>query len=161
MTKKKTTTDKPTDNRRRTNAKTKTTRGGTGSRAKSSGAAASRNSASRSSTSRGSASRKSDSTPAPRKRSSTRQAKPRTRTAQEIRLSVQQKALVVGIVTVFLTAVLTLSLISPNQGQLTGALFDMLWRVFGWGGLIIPFITGGTGLFLVLWGMDQHPTLPT
>lgn len=132
MTKKKTTNSQSTP-QRRANAKTNTTRGGTNNRAKSG----------RSST--------------PRK-PARRQAK--SRTPQEIRLSIQQKGLIIGIVVVFLTAVLTLSLISPNQGELTGALFDMLWRVFGWGGLIIPFITGGIGLYLVLWGMDQHPPLP-
>ncbi|MCA9973869.1 MAG: hypothetical protein KC425_26830, partial [Anaerolineales bacterium] len=125
---------KPSSSSRKAQARAKTTRGGTTSR---------RGGSSKSSkTSRG-----------------TRQKKTR-RTPQEIRLSIQQKALIVGIATVFLTVVLVLSLLSPNQAQLTSALATLLWRLFGWGGAVVPVVTGAVGLYLVLWGMEQPPTLP-
>jgi DNA segregation ATPase FtsK/SpoIIIE, S-DNA-T family len=76
-------------------------------------------------------------------------------------LDLPQKALLVGIAIIFATAVLVLSLLSPNQGQLTAGLAAFMWRLFGWGGFAVPLITGGVGLYLVLWGMDQAPALPT
>jgi DNA segregation ATPase FtsK/SpoIIIE, S-DNA-T family len=84
-----------------------------------------------------------------------------TRTSKRpLSLNQQQKILIVGIGVVFVTAVLALSLISPNQGQLTAALSDLLWRGFGWGAVVVPFITGLAGLYLVLMGMEQEPHLP-
>ena len=63
----------------------------------------------------------------------------------------------IGISLIFLTAVLVLSLVSPNQGVLTAALADLMWRTFGWGGLVVPLIMGGGGFYLLLWGMEQPP----
>jgi S-DNA-T family DNA segregation ATPase FtsK/SpoIIIE len=71
-----------------------------------------------------------------------------------------QKALMVGILIIFITVILVLSLLSPNQGQLTAALAGLMRRTFGWGGVLLPLITGGVGLYLVLWGMEQPPELP-
>jgi DNA segregation ATPase FtsK/SpoIIIE, S-DNA-T family len=79
---------------------------------------------------------------------------------RQLSLNQQQKILIGGISVVFITAVLALSLISPNQGQLTAALAGLLWRSFGWGAVVIPFITGAAGLYLVLLGMEQEPDLP-
>ena len=93
----------------------------------------------------------------PRKRSTTRS---RQKPSPNIRLNLQQKALIGGIGIVFITAVLVLSLLSPNQGQLTSALSGLMWRTFGWGGFLIPVITGAIGLYWVLWGMEQEPALP-
>ena len=76
------------------------------------------------------------------------------------RLTRAQKALLAGIVIIFITAILVLSLLSPEQGQLTSWLFNLLWRVFGWGSYFVPVITGAIGLYLVLLGMDQPPQLP-
>ncbi len=120
--------------KKRTNAKTRTTRGGTSSRRSSSRKTSRRTSSARS-----------------------KSTKP---TRQEIRLNVQQKVLIAGIATVFVTLLIVLSLLSPNQGELTSALSGLMWRVFGWGGVIVPIITGGVGLYLVLWGMEQAPELP-
>ncbi|MFW5943425.1 MAG: DNA translocase FtsK 4TM domain-containing protein [Chloroflexota bacterium] len=75
-------------------------------------------------------------------------------------LNQEQKVLVVGIVLIFLTAILVLSLLSPNQGQLTSALAGVLWQLFGWGGAVVPFFLGALGFYLVLWGMEQAPQLP-
>lgn len=100
--------------------------------------------------------------PAPRKRSRTQPRKiTRQKTPQEVRLNLAQKALIIGIGTVFFTIILVLSLLSPNQGQLTAGLSTMMRQTFGWGGLLVPLITGGIGLYLVLWGMDQQPELPS
>jgi S-DNA-T family DNA segregation ATPase FtsK/SpoIIIE len=71
-----------------------------------------------------------------------------------------QKAIISGIVIIFLTAVLVLSLLSPNQGQLTAALAGLMWQAFGWGGVMVPIITGVLGVYLVLWGMEQPPAIP-
>lgn len=118
--------------KRRTNAKT--TRGGTTSRR---------------------------STPQRKPRSASTSRSKRSRpTRQEIRLNLQQKLLIVGIAIVFVTLLIVLSLLSPNQGELTSALSGLMWRAFGWGGAIVPLITGGIGLYLVLWGMEQAPQLP-
>jgi DNA segregation ATPase FtsK/SpoIIIE, S-DNA-T family len=84
-----------------------------------------------------------------------------TRTSKrQLSLNQQQKILIVGIGVVFVTAVLVLSLVSPDQGQLTAALAGLLWRGFGWGAVVVPFITGLAGLYLVLMGMEQEPDLP-
>ena len=125
---------------RKADARAKTTRGGTGSR----------------SSKKPSAPRK---RAAPAKRATTR--KPASRSKKPaINLNLPQKAIISGIVIVFITAVLVLSLLSPNQGQLTAALAGLLWRTFGWGGAIAPLITGALGIYLVLWGMEQPPEIP-
>lgn len=81
-------------------------------------------------------------------------------TRPTLSLNMAQKALIGGIAIIFTTAMLVLSLISPNQGELTSALAGLMWRTFGWGGVLIPVMTGGIGLYLVLWGMEQPPKLP-
>jgi S-DNA-T family DNA segregation ATPase FtsK/SpoIIIE len=53
-------------------------------------------------------------------------------------LNNQQRALIVGIFLIFVTAIAILSLLSPNQGRLTEGFSNLLWQVFGWGGVIIP-----------------------
>lgn len=97
-----------------------------------------------------------------RKRPSTRSKKKTSRKlpSPSIDVNNQQKALIVGIIIVFLTAVLILSLISPSQGQLTTSLSNLMGRAFGWGSAIAPITTGMIGLYLVLWGMEQEPKLP-
>ena len=77
-----------------------------------------------------------------------------------IRVTAGQKMLIVGIVVIFATAVITLSLIKPAQGSLTAWLSDMIWRFYGWGAVFIPLFTGSVGLYLILWGMNQPPKLP-
>ncbi|MDX1613077.1 MAG: DNA translocase FtsK [Candidatus Promineifilaceae bacterium] len=65
-----------------------------------------------------------------------------------------------GVALIFVTAVLVLSLISPNQGQLTYFLAVWMWRIFGWGSVILPLVMAAGGFYLVLWGMEQAPALP-
>lgn len=96
----------------------------------------------------------------PRKTTTSRKTTSRAKPRQPISLNVAQKALMVGILIIFITVILVLSLLSPNQGQLTTALSDLMRRTFGWGSVVLPLITGGIGLYLVLWGMEQPPELP-
>lgn len=135
MAKKKTTSTtgstQKTSSRKKVNARSKTTRGGT---------TAGRSSAKKS---------------APAKR------KPVSRQKKAaFSLNLPQKAIISGIVIIFITAVLVLSLLSPNQGQLTSALAGLMWQAFGWGGFLVPIITGIGGIYLVLWGMEQPPSVP-
>ena len=76
------------------------------------------------------------------------------------RLNDGQRSLLIGIIILFLTAVLTLSLLSPNQGQFTQWLSGVAALAFGIGRVAIPILTGGIGLYLVLRGMEQEPELP-
>ena len=90
-------------------------------------------------------------------------AKPRKTTrskATEPRLNDGQRSLLAGIIILFLTAILTLSLLSPNQGQFTEWLSGVAALAFGIGRIAIPIVTGGIGIFLVLRGMEQEPALP-
>ena len=59
----------------------------------------------------------------------------------------------------FITGLILLSLLSPNQGTYTKALSDGMWQLFGWGGIVVPLFVGGIGLFLIFWGMGQPPRL--
>ena len=77
-----------------------------------------------------------------------------------IRLSTRQKVLIGGIAVIFLTAILILSILSPDQGRLTAWLSEVVWQLFGWGGFLVPLITGALGAYLVLWGMEHPPELP-
>lgn len=100
-----------------------------------------------------------------KKKRSTRGGTKRKRSSRSrkpsIQLSSAQKALIVGIALIFLTAILVLSLLSPNQGQLTAALSGFLQLAFGWGGIFVALTMGATGFYLVLWGMEQAPELPS
>jgi len=124
----------------------------------SSGKNSQRKAAARTKTTRGGTSSGSRKSSTPRKRTTTKPRKTTTsRKKPSINLNLPQKVLMSGIVIVFITAVLVLSLLSPNQGQLTAALAGLLWRTFGWGGVMAPIITGALGIYLVLWGMEQPP----
>ncbi|MBK7894416.1 MAG: DNA translocase FtsK 4TM domain-containing protein [Anaerolineaceae bacterium] len=120
------TTTRTTSTKRKTEAKSGSTRGGTGKRT-------------------------------PRKKTPSR--KP-SASRKPISFSVAQKALMVGILIIFITVIFVLSLLSPTQGQLTTSLAGLMRRTFGWGSVLLPLITGGLGLYLVLWGMEQPPKLP-
>ncbi len=77
------------------------------------------------------------------------------------RLDDGQRSLLVGIVVLFLTAVLTLSLLSPNQGQFTQWLSRLAGLALGLGRYALPLISGAIGGYLVLRGMEQEPEAPT
>jgi hypothetical protein len=95
------------------------------------------------------------------RRSTTRRRSSKLKWPQlNLSLELQQKAIIIGIALIILTFMLVLSLLSPNQGQLTSFLSQGMWHLFGWGGVIIPIALGIGGFYLVLWGMEQPPTLP-
>lgn len=108
--------------------------------------------ASRRSTTRG------NSTGAPRRKSTSRAGDPRPASRWEF--DAQKQAIILGIVLMGFSFVLLLSLASPNQGQLTAALSRVLRYALGWGGVVAPIALVGLGFYLVLWGMEQAPTLP-
>jgi DNA segregation ATPase FtsK/SpoIIIE, S-DNA-T family len=97
----------------------------------------------------------------PKSRTTTRQQPASQRAPLAFALTQTQKALIAGIGLIFLTAILVLSLISPNQAELTRQLALILWQLFGWGGVVVPILLGGLGFYLVLWGMEQAPRLPS
>ncbi|MEM7111856.1 MAG: DNA translocase FtsK 4TM domain-containing protein [Chloroflexota bacterium] len=134
MAQKKTSKGKTTTSRKKTEARTK-----------------SRSRSTRSATTRGGTSKSKRTTT---RRKTTKQSKP------AFTLNIHQKALIFGIGIILITFILVLSLLSPNQGQLTTALSGLMWRLFGWGGVVMPVITAIAGLYLVLWGMEQPPNLP-
>lgn len=72
----------------------------------------------------------------------------------------QQRALIAGIAIVALTCLLILSLLSPNQGQLTQLLARLMAQLFGWAGYFVPLLSGAIGAGLFWWGMDQPLKLP-
>ena len=98
-------------------------------------------------------SRRKTTTRKPRKRA-------RKRKSRRISLTSSQKALIIGIIVIFATAILVLSLLAPTQGQLTSWLSDLMWKLFGWGAYFVSIITAGIGIYLLLLGMDQPPQLP-
>ena len=124
-----------TTSKKKSTKKVQATRGGTSSRSRSSSR---RNSSKRSS-------------------SRTRRSKRNLLPKFNFSLDLQQKALVVGIILIFTTGILVLSLISPNKGTLPMTLERWLRTLFGWGGVLVPLFMAGAGIYLVLWGMDQPP----
>ena len=86
-----------------------------------------------------------------RKKSSTSSRKRLTKSKRaNSGLSAPQKALIIGVFTIFVAAILVLSLFAPSQGQLTTWLARMMGQAMGWGAYLIPLITAGIGLYLVL-----------
>ena len=76
-------------------------------------------------------------------------------------MGTSQKALIIGIFVIFMAAIFVLSLFAPNQGQLTAWLSNVMGQAFGWAAYLLPVITVAFGLYLVLWGMEQPPKLPS
>ena len=95
-----------------------------------------------------------------RKRRSRGSSRKRSGNRISINLNTTQKVLLTGFALIFLAGILILSLLSPNQGQLTSFLAARLGQAFGWGRLLAPLLLAGAGFYLVLWGMDQAPELP-
>ncbi len=57
---------------------------------------------------------------------------------------------IVGGVLVLLAILILLSLLSPNQGQVTGALINIIRALFGVGAWLLPIVVGGLGVWLAL-----------
>jgi S-DNA-T family DNA segregation ATPase FtsK/SpoIIIE len=75
-------------------------------------------------------------------------------------LSRAQKMLITGIVLLFITAVVALSVLAPTQGQFTTFISQTLARGFGLARYVVPLATGLAGVYFVLRGMDQQPRVP-
>ncbi len=91
--------------------------------------------------------------PAPQNRSQSGRREPL------LQLSRHQWAIIAGIVLIALAGIAALSGLGLSQGSLTERLWNGIWKGFGYGGVLVPLLLGGTGLYLVLWGMEQPPTL--
>ena len=76
-----------------------------------------------------------------------------------IHLSKHQQAIIAGIILIALCGVAILSGLSISRGKLTDWMWENIWWLFGWGGVVIPLLIGAAGLYLVLWGMEQPPTI--
>lgn len=76
-----------------------------------------------------------------------------------IRLSVRQWSIIAGVVLIAVAGITILSGLSLSRGKLTDWVWRGIWGGFGYGGAIIPPLLGITGLYLVLWGMEQSPSV--
>lgn len=79
-------------------------------------------------------------------------AKRRTRSKSKPSPSLGQflRGEIVGSVLVLLAILLLLSLLSPNRGEVTGALIGLLRALFGAGAWLAPVVLGGLGVWLAL-----------
>jgi S-DNA-T family DNA segregation ATPase FtsK/SpoIIIE len=93
-------------------------------------------------------------------RRSTPQSRSRpTRREPLLQLSRHQWAIIAGIVLIAIAGIAALSGLGLSQGTVTERLWNGIWKGFGYGGVLVPLLVGGTGLYLVLWGMEQPPKL--
>ncbi len=109
-------------------------------------------------TRRKSSSRNSSRSRSTKKRPSRRPARS-TQREPLFQLSRHQWAIIVGIVLIALAGIAILSGFALSQGTVTDWLWNGIWKMFGYGGILVPLILGGMGLYLVLWGMEQAPKL--
>lgn len=73
----------------------------------------------------------------------------------QFQFNVRRKAIFFGLILLVSVVMLGLSLLSPNQGWLTGGILNLLSWLFGWFQPIILVGLGVSSLFLVAWGMEQ------
>ncbi|MBK9050677.1 MAG: DNA translocase FtsK 4TM domain-containing protein [Chloroflexi bacterium] len=85
----------------------------------------------------------------------------KTRPGLSIRLNLHQKAILGGLVLCITTLLLSISLLSPNKGKIPGEIASLIWQGFGWGGIFVLITLLISGFYLILWGMEQPPRLPT
>ena len=92
-----------------------------------------------------------------KKRSSSKSRSRSTRREPLFQLSRHQWAIIAGIILIALAGIAVLSGLALSEGTLTEWLWNGIWTLFGYGGVLVPLISGGLGLYLVLWGMEQPP----
>ncbi|MEO8612462.1 MAG: DNA translocase FtsK [Chloroflexota bacterium] len=92
-------------------------------------------------------------------------AKPRTSKAPRVQsegLSLDSKLDILGVVLTLGSLVLFFSSLSPNKGQLTGAINDWIGQIFGWGALAIPAAMMVVGVWLIARHFgEEAPVVPT
>ncbi len=71
----------------------------------------------------------------------------------------RRKAIIAGLVCILGTVFISLSLLSPNQGWVTGRLIDLIWSGFGWGSPVILLSLLLGGFWLIQWGMERPPKI--
>jgi S-DNA-T family DNA segregation ATPase FtsK/SpoIIIE len=87
------------------------------------------------------------------RRSSSRSRRSKSR----IDLSALFRVEILGIAILALAILTFLSLISPNQGQITSKWLALLRQGFGWGAYLMPFILGAIGLGMLMAGFGRLP----
>ncbi|RMF76146.1 MAG: DNA translocase FtsK [Chloroflexi bacterium] len=93
----------------------------------------------------------------PERPSTTRRKTPRV---QNEGLSLDTKLDILGVVLVFASLALFLSILSPNRGSLTGSLNLFISQAFGWGKLAFPLAMFAVGIWLIKRHFgDEAPTL--
>lgn len=77
-----------------------------------------------------------------------------------IQFNARRKAIFMGLALILATIFIGLSLLSPNQGWVTGRIISLLWATFGWGSplVLISFLIGS--FWLIQWGMERPPKIP-
>ena len=92
-------------------------------------------------------------------------AKPRTSKAPKMQsegLSLDSKLDILGVGLVLGSLVLFFSSLSPNKGQLTGAINGWIGEIFGWGALFIPVAMLAVGVWLIARHFgEEAPVVPT
>jgi DNA segregation ATPase FtsK/SpoIIIE-like protein len=92
-------------------------------------------------------------------------AKPRTSKAPKVQsegLSLDSKLDILGVGLVLGSLVLLFSSLSPNKGQLTGAINEWIGQIFGWGALAIPVAMMIVGVWLIARHFgEEAPVVPT
>jgi S-DNA-T family DNA segregation ATPase FtsK/SpoIIIE len=94
---------------------------------------------------------KSSSSRSRRSSSRSRRSKPK------INLSALLRIEILGIVILALAILTFLSLISPNQGQVTSKWLGLLRQGFGWGAYLMPIVLGTVGLGMLMAGFGRLP----
>ncbi len=74
-----------------------------------------------------------------------------------IRLTLDQRLDILGLLLVAVAGVTILSFLSPSQGNLTGQWLESLRETFGLGMLIVPVVLGAVGLWLLLRKFERTP----
>jgi S-DNA-T family DNA segregation ATPase FtsK/SpoIIIE len=90
--------------------------------------------------------------------SRSRRSSSRSRSSKpKINLSALLRVEILGIAVLALAILTFLSLISPNQGQVTSRWLALLRQGFGWGAYLMPVILGAVGLGMLMAGFGRLP----
>ncbi len=90
--------------------------------------------------------------------SRSRRSSSRSRSSKpKINLSALLRVEILGIVLLALAILTFLSLISPNQGEVTSRWLALLRQGFGWGAYVMPVILGAVGLGMLMAGFGRLP----